>query len=177
MDYHTMSVRDHEWGPKTSPLDQESILFSIKRSAKPLERRIVKAYANFHFLMNTKYAYDRIDAMNKIPKSCVYYEPEKVARINTWKTQSEYAFVISPHGNGLDCHRTWEAISLGTIPIIKTSPLDNLFDGLPVWIVKEWSQVNESTMLKKLNEFQGRINASTLEKMQLKYWLKKISNI
>ena len=177
MDYHTMSVRDHEWGPKTSPLDQESILFSIKRSAKPLHHRIVKAYANFHFSMNTKYAYDRIDAINKIPKSCVFYEPEKVARINTWKTQSEYAFVISPHGNGLDCHRTWEAIALGAIPIIKTSPLDPLFEGLPVWIVKDWNQVNEHSMLKKMKEFKDRFNETNLEKMQLKYWLKKICNI
>jgi len=175
MDYHTMSVRDHEWGPKTSPLDQESILFSIKRSAKPLQYRIAKAYANFHFLMNTKYAYDRKDAMNKIPKSCVFYEPAKVARINTWKTQSEYAFVISPHGNGLDCHRTWEAIALGTIPIVKTSPLDNLFEGLPVWIVKEWSQVNEPSMLKKIEEYKNK--KFNLEKMQLSYWLKIINNI
>lgn len=174
MDYHTMSIRDHEWGPKTSPLDQERILFKIRQSAKPLEHRIIKAYANFHFLMNTKYAYDRIDAINKIPKSCVFYEPTKVRRLETWKTQSEYAFVISPHGNGLDCHRTWEAISLGTIPIIKTSPLDSLFDGLPVWIVKDWNQVNESSMLVKIKELKDGLN---LEIMNLNYWLKKIRNI
>lgn len=174
MDYHTMSVRDHEWGPKTSPVNQERILFEIRQSAKPLQQRIVKAYANFHFLMNTKYAYDRIDAINKIPKSCVFYEPTKVKRLETWKTQSEYAFVISPHGNGLDCHRTWEAISLGTIPIIKTSQLDPLFDGLPVWIVKDWNQVNESSMLVKIKDFKDGVN---LEIMNLNYWLKKIRNI
>lgn len=175
MDYHTMSIRHHEWGPKASPLDQEHILFKIKQSAKPLEERIVKAYANFQFLMNTKYAYDRIDAINKIPKSSVFYEPTKVKRLDTWKTQSEYAFVISPHGNGLDCHRTWEAIALGTIPIVKTSPLDALFEGLPVWIVEDWSQVNEPSMLKKIEEYKNK--KFNLEKMQLSYWLKIINNI
>jgi hypothetical protein len=124
--------------------------------------------------MNTKYAYDRIDAINKIPKSCVFYEPTKVKRLETWKTQSEYAFVISPHGNGLDCHRTWEAISLGTIPIVKTSQLDPLFDGLPVWIVKDWNQVNEFSMLLKIKDFKDGVN---LEIMNLNYWLKKIRNI
>jgi hypothetical protein len=173
MDYHTMSVRDHEWGSKTSPLDQERILFKIKQSAKPLENRIVKAYANFHFLMNTKYAYDRIDAINKIPKSCVFYEPTKVRRLNTWKTQSEYAFVISPHGNGLDCHRTWEAIALGSIPIVKTSPLDPLFEGLPVWIVNDWNQINNVSLEEKIEEFKS--STFNLEKMQLSYWLKKIT--
>jgi hypothetical protein len=177
MDYHTMAARDHEWGPKTSPLDQERILFKIRQSAKPLEQRLVKAYANFHFLMNTKYSYDRIDAINKIPKSCVFYEPKKVARINTWKTQSEYAFVISPHGNGLDCHRTWEAIALGTIPIVKTSPLDPLFEGLPVWIVNDWTDITESLMLIKLKDFCDLFERQNLEKMQLNYWLKKINAI
>jgi hypothetical protein len=52
MDYHTMSTRDHEWGPRTPPLEQEQILLNIKQSAKPLDQRIVKSYANFHFLMN-----------------------------------------------------------------------------------------------------------------------------
>lgn len=174
LDYHTMSTRDHEWGPKTDPLEQEHLLLTIRQSAKPLAQRIVKAYANFHFLMNTKYAYDRIDAINKIPKSSVFYEPNKVVRMDTWKTQSEYAFVISPHGNGLDCHRTWEAIALGAIPILKTSALDMMFEGLPVWIVQDWNQVTESGMLEKIKEFQ---KDTTLEKMQLNYWLKKIRNM
>jgi hypothetical protein len=173
MDYHTMATKDHEWGPKTTPLEQERILFEIKQSAKPLQQRLVKAYSNFHFLMNTKYANDRIDAINKIPKSCVFYEPKKVTRINTWKTQSEYAFVISPHGNGFDCHRTWEAIALGTIPIVKTSPLDPLFEGLPVWIVNDWNQINNVSLEEKIEEFKS--STFNLEKMQLSYWLKKIT--
>jgi hypothetical protein len=174
MDYHTMSLRDHEWGPKTDPLEQEHLLLTIRQSAKPLAQRIVKAYANFHFLMNTKYAYDRKDAINKIPQISVFYEPTKVKRLDTWKRQSEYAFVISPHGNGLDCHRTWEAIALGTIPILKTSALDMMFEGLPVWIVQDWNQVTESGMLEKIKEFQ---KDTTLEKLQLNYWLKKIRNM
>ena len=29
-----------------------------------------------------------------------------------------HRFVLSPPGHGLDCHRTWEAILLGAIPIV-----------------------------------------------------------
>jgi hypothetical protein len=32
-----------------------------------------------------------------------------------------YAFVASPYGGGPDCHRTWEALILGCIPIVKSS--------------------------------------------------------
>ncbi|CAF4378106.1 unnamed protein product, partial [Adineta steineri] len=30
----------------------------------------------------------------------------------------QYPFWLSPRGNGLDCHRTWEALYLDTIPIV-----------------------------------------------------------
>lgn len=33
-------------------------------------------------------------------------------------------FVLSPRGNGLDSHRTWEALYMGAIPIVRTSAAD-----------------------------------------------------
>ncbi len=35
-------------------------------------------------------------------------------------------FSISPRGFGLDTHRLWESLYLGTVPIVKTSSLDSL---------------------------------------------------
>lgn len=61
-------------------------------------------------------------------------------------------FVLSPHGNGLDCHRTWEALLMGSIPIVKTSTLDKLYDGLPVLIVNDWNEITEEFLTKKYEE-------------------------
>ncbi|MGK4301821.1 hypothetical protein, partial [Klebsiella pneumoniae] len=36
---------------------------------------------------------------------------------------SESYFVLSPPGMGQDCYRTWEAIFMGSIPIVKSSTL------------------------------------------------------
>jgi len=63
----------------------------------------------------------------QIPADLIDYEPSPIPRL-----QTEYAFVASPYGNGFDCHRTWEALCLGCIPIVKISPLDRLFANLPV---------------------------------------------
>lgn len=52
-----------------------------------------------------------------------------------------YQFVASPRGNGLDCHRTWEALYLGVIPIVTTSPLDALYTNYPIWIVEDWQEL------------------------------------
>jgi hypothetical protein len=171
-DYHTMSG-PNSWGPVTRPIDQERFLNHIRTRAPPLAARICQAHANFHFSMTTKFAYDRHDALNQIPKEWVYYEPERCGRLQTWKTQAEYAFVISPHGNGLDCHRTWEALALGCIPIVKTSVLDPLFEGLPVKIVNQWSDVTHELLAETQKEYAERTDWQ-MEKLTLEYWVNKI---
>jgi len=52
-----------------------------------------------------------------------------------------YAFVASPPGNGVDCHRTWEALYLRTVPVVKRSVLYDAFPGLPVLPVDDWSEI------------------------------------
>jgi len=172
LDYHTMSVnQSHDWGKQLSPLKQEKILMSIMSESKPFYERELKAYSNFHFLLNSQ---DRKDAIKKIPRELVYYEPNKINRLDSWKNQIKYAFVISPHGNGLDCHRTWEALCLGCIPIVKTSSIDYLFKDLPVLIVNEWSDVS----LKKLSETVELFKTMNFNKnrLTLNYWVNIIKS-
>jgi hypothetical protein len=52
-------------------------------------------------------------------------------------------FVLSPRGNGQDCHRTWESIYMGAIPIVTSSYLNPLFEGLPVIVINDWNEVTE----------------------------------
>lgn len=66
---------------------------------------------------------------------------ERVSQRRVWERYAAYPFVLSAHGNGLDCHRTWEVLYLGGIVITRTSSLDALYDGLPVAIVKDWGEV------------------------------------
>lgn len=51
-------------------------------------------------------------------------------------------YVLSPPGNGLDCHRTWEAIYLGCIPIVKREfwPFSHL--KLPALVLDDWSDIS-----------------------------------
>jgi hypothetical protein len=174
LDYHTMVKNNTSWGESISSKEQENILENIRTNSKPFYERIIKAYSNFHFFMDTKFGYDRKDAVKFIPENLIYYEPNKITRIETWKNQSEYAFVVSPHGNGLDCHRTWEALCLGCIPIVKTSPLDKLYEELPVLILKDWSELTQELLENTINEFKNR--KFNYEKLTLKYWMDKINS-
>ncbi len=175
LDYHTLtSQTKHHWGPKMVPIEQEKILINIKNNSKPFWEREIKAHANFHFFMGTKYGYDRIDAKNTLAKELVYYEPKQNLRTETWTNQSKYAFVISPLGNGMDCHRTWEALCLGCIPIVKTSNLDFLYNDLPVLIVNKWSDVTKELLEQTIQDFRNR--QFLYDKLTLKYWVNIIKS-
>ena len=55
-----------------------------------------------------------------------------------------HKFVLSPRGNGLDCHRTWEVLMLGRIPILKREgQLERLYKDMPVLFVDEWDDLLE----------------------------------
>lgn len=174
LDYHTRSTSD-KWGPIMNPQEQEAEILSLLNTVKPFYERIIKAHANFHFSMSGKYTTDRVDAKNTLPEECVWYEPTHTkTRLETFQQQVKYAFVISPHGNGLDCHRTWEALILGCIPIVKTSAIDSLYDSLPVLIVNDWSEITESKLADTIQEYKYR-NFS-YNRLHLDYWMDVISS-
>lgn len=166
----------HSRGDKMSAIEQEAEIMKIKNEAKPFYERLIQCYSNFHFnISSSKFGYDRTDAINKIDKKLIFYEPSQVSRLDTFKNQSKYAFVVSPHGNGLDCHRTWEALCLGCIPIIKTSPFDSLFNNLPVLIVNDWSDITHELLEKTVFDFSNR--TFNYDKLHLKYWMNIIRTI
>lgn len=171
LDYHTM-VNPTHWGESSSPKNQENILNSIKLHLPPITQRHFKCYSNFHFSMTTRFAEDRYKAMNEINSELVYYEPHFVPREQSWRNQGQFIFVLSPFGNGRDCHRTWEALCLGCIPIVKRSNIDSIFENLPVWIVDEWGEVNRENMAKKMDEYQN--TEYDYKRLTLKYWVNKI---
>jgi len=174
LDYHTLAQKSMSWGPRRTPLEQECELIEIRNKALPCwSREPAYCYANFQFLMSTRYGTDRIDAMNSIPSYLVYFEPQKITRKKTWEKQSQFAFVISPHGNGYDCHRTWEALCLGCIPIVKTSPIDILFKDLPVLIVESWNEVTSSKLRETIESYKGK--SFNYNRLELNYWMNLIN--
>ena len=178
MDYHTMEKKDI-WGPITIASTQEVLLNHVRKYSAPFYDRFYEGkicYANFHFQMHTKYGQDRRDALSQIPTDLVYYEEQMVHRLKSWNTQKDYAFIISPHGGGYDCHRLWEGLILGCIPIVKTSPIDKLYDELPVLIVHSWSDVTTELLIKTVEKFKKKhLNGEfNYNKLTLQYWMNKI---
>ena len=85
-----------------------------------------------------------------------------------------HPFVISPPGNGIDCHRTWEALYMGAIPIVKRSLVTEAFVDLPILIVEDWTTITEEILNIILEEFKEM--KFNYEKLTLSYWINRIKS-
>jgi hypothetical protein len=106
---------------------------------------------------------------------------------NYLKSLLNSQFVISPEGNGIDCHRTYEALITGCVPILEDNPLvREKYKGLPVLYTKDYSELAEGVLKKKwiqmldteydfsplyISSYPPEIQAQIKENGN--YWLKK----
>ena len=86
-----------------------------------------------------------------------------------------HKFVVSPRGNGVDCHRTWEALYLRSIPIVRRSLHMEEFSDLPILYIDDWREVTEDFLLDNYDEMATR--QYDLSKMKTSYWKNRIKNI
>jgi hypothetical protein len=174
IDFHTLSERPL-WGESiSSPQDQEQLLRSIRRELPLTRERIPKVYIDFawqpaHLYRPAK----RQQILAKLlTNQCVVFQSRPLPRKQLWRKWGEHAFVLSPHGIGLDCHRTWEALACGNIVLVPSSPLDGLYEGLPVIPVRDWSQITPRRLDTWLDHYSG--SAIGDEKLMSKYWVDKM---
>jgi hypothetical protein len=59
---------------------------------------------------------------------------------------NEYKFVLAPRGRGNDTHRFWEILLVGSVPVVETSGLDDLYNKFPCIIVSDFKDVNENLL-------------------------------
>jgi len=176
LDYHTISNNPScNWRLPNEgylPRDQEMILVNVKESSIPFYERIPKIYVNF--TIHSDRFGDRKSSLQQIPADLLEINNTFTPRTNNWKNTINYSFVLSPFGCGMDCHRTWEALCLGCIPIVKAPNFTKLFEDLPVLIVNDWSEVTRELLDKTIEDFKEKL--FDYNKLQLKYWVNQIKN-
>ena len=107
-----------------------------------------------------------------------------------WSALKNSKFVISPEGNGIDCHRHYEALMAGAIPVVEDNPLiKEKYSGCPILYTKDYSEISPKFLEKKYNEmidqtydFSRLFLAFYTEEQQTQisecrdFWLKKLCN-
>ena len=110
----------------------------------------------------------RTPIMNLFKNKNIGTFSKKVSQDEYLTELSQHKFCISPPGNGIDCHRTWECIYLGVIPIIQNHIHNIQFDHLPVLLINDWNIITEEYLLKMYKEF--KFKQFSLEKININYW-------
>jgi hypothetical protein len=145
------------WGlTAVSPIAQEKHLLDAWASSPEIHQRYFGAYCNW---TGTLERGDRRMCLERVDRALCFIEAGRVSRASTWSRQAEFLFVLSPEGAGVDCHRTWEALLLGCIPIVKRSAVSELLVRLPALIVEDWEQVRRPM----LEDFVSGLSRKTFD--------------
>ena len=151
------------------PAMQELQLKTISENAPQFSARKPEIFCNWHFSLDRG---DRRHCFEIIDKSVCHFQSAPTPVDQTWALQSQYQFVLSPHGAGLDCFRTWEALILGCIPIVKKARMNEVFKDLPVIEVKDWGQLNAEFLASAKSALEEKV--FNLEKLTMRYWRNQI---
>ncbi len=182
IDFHSQYEKTSwRFDKKMAPLCQESLLKTYIDTDFNAKKEL--AHAGFQFNNSNRHLVRRDDKITKDRKSiykalkknpAVFFQKKRMPRVNLWKQMSEYQFVISPHGSGLDCHRTWEALILGSYVIVEKSVLDPLYKGLPVKILDDFKEISLDNLKKWKEEFRELDYADYSKILTNRYWIDQI---
>lgn len=132
---------------------------------KPFHQRKTLLYVNFQVGTNKEVRSKALAWALNLPN----VKQTQIGSVETYLEELGNAkFVLSPPGNGLDCHRTWEALLMGAVPIVLTSHLDSLFLNQTVLIVEDWNQIT----LEYLQSLDYKTVPSHL--LLAKYWYRRL---
>jgi hypothetical protein len=175
LNYWTLMYANYFGEPIQNVHVQNLNLEKVINSSQHFTNRIPKIYANFHLnLTDARNGGDRLKIQTIIPTNIIFYEPCSLPRTQSWKNCSNYSFVVSPFGHGFDCIRTFEALCLGCIVIMKKSFLDIIYEGLPVLLVNEWSDINETLLNETLIAFSKK--TFNYDKLKMDYWINFVNS-
>ena len=81
----------------------------------------------------------------------------------------QYKFVISPEGNGIDCHRHYEALMAGCIPIVETnSIIKEKYGNVPILYTRDYSEITKDYLENVYDEYLNK--KFNFSKLFMNYW-------
>lgn len=175
LNYWTLTTQSN-FGERIQTINTQNLtLFSIINNSLHFTQRIPKIFVNFH-LNNTDERHGgwRQKLIHILPTNTTVYQSKKISRTETYLNMSKYSFIVSPFGHGFDCIRTFEALCLGCIVIMKKSFLDIVYEDLPILVVDEWEDINEKLLNDTLLLYSTK--QFNYEKLKMEYWVQVVKS-
>ena len=80
----------------------------------------------------------------------------------------DHKFVLCALKGDIDSHLLWEILLLGSIPVVKSSNLDSLYDGLPIATLGGWADLTEDSLKKEWDRISN--SGFELDRVFWPYW-------
>jgi hypothetical protein len=88
--------------------------------------------------------------------------------IDYLKSMRNSKFTLCPRGNGIDTHRLFEALYVGSIPIVKKHVIHKGLEDLPILFIDSWDEVTQEFLETKYEEMIER--EWNFEKLKFSWW-------
>ena len=151
--------------------DLQRLTNASQHLRKPWSSRTMLLYVNFDIGTNRAERQKARDQAGKFAQDHVLIIQKRIPQETYLEQIGNAKFVLSPPGNGLDCHRTWEAMLMGAVPIMLSSGLDPLFSETRSVILDNWSKLTEDFLSQlKLSPDDGRLS----DVLTARYWRQRL---
>lgn len=101
-------------------------------------------------------------------KNSIFMSP-RTSNEEYWLKIASSKFVISPPGNGIDCHRIWECLYLRSVPVVLKHEALMQFKHLPILFVDSWEEVSIEFLQKREENFTN-VNWDNIRELDINYW-------
>ena len=131
-------------------------------------------------ILKTNLVYKNFDVKTSISRRLGVLESTQSIPLIRNRSQDQYLrdvasskFNICPMGNGIDTHRMWESLYLGSIPIVQDCINNRQYQELPILMISDWESITPEFLEKKYEEISNK--KYNYRKMDLEYWKDEIT--
>lgn len=143
-----------------------------KRQQPPMFKNLI--YCNHNLLTNPKKRQKPYDVLKGQSWATWQYGYNGID-FNTYLDGIyNHFFVVCPEGNGIDTHRLWECLYMGTIPVVLKNINNSFYEDLPILFLDDWDQMTEAFLYQK--HFEIKNSYQNLDKLHFEYWRDEINS-
>ena len=166
-----IGIENHEGPNKGGSIDIDYLL-NNRNNYNITNKIINKLYCNFNPQTNS----NRVNVANIITnKGLASFDINKPFS-DYCESMKQFLFVASPRGNGIDCHRTWEALYMGCIPIVERHFMYDSYKNLPIIQIDSWDELSIETLTPFIQKYKTSNCFNHIHELDLTFYLNKIKN-
>jgi hypothetical protein len=169
-----IGIENHS-GKERGKWTDYNFLETVEWREERINKIVNKLYCNFSLHTH----HNRLNVLNKlISKDMAAVATQKPYK-DYFNELKQFLFIASPRGNGIDCHRTWDALYAGSIPIVEKHIIYDTFQ-YPIIQIDSWDNLNYNNFLENyVSQFKEKKIAIDYNMLNIDYWfdiIKKEAN-